>query len=123
MKIGRSLRHLLPLMAIVGLLLGPLVAASERATAEVQSPTDLMSDMAADIMDDMPCCPSKVGTFSDCQDDCPLTSVCMVKCSAVVAVLGAASAFTSVDQAFLQQFSDLRTASSAGERPARPPRT
>ena len=66
--------RLLAVFAIVGLIIAPLTARANAGGMASMAMT-LMSDDAADMADDMPCCPDKSAPV-DC-DQCPLMALCV----------------------------------------------
>ena len=72
-KHSNLLCRLLAVLAVVGLVIAPLTA---RAHADGMGSMAAMSmsDDAADMSDDMPCCPDKSAPV-DC-DQCPLMALC-----------------------------------------------
>jgi hypothetical protein len=70
-----TIRRLLSLFAVLGLILVPLGRPVMGAAADMHA---VMSDASATPMAaDMPCCPHEAPT-RDCAKDCPLMALCMV---------------------------------------------
>ncbi|WOH47967.1 hypothetical protein [Bradyrhizobium sp. sBnM-33] len=74
MKYSIHLCRLLAIFVIVGLVLAPLTARANRG-AMAPMAMAAMSDDAAAMSDDMPCCPEKSAPV-DC-DQCPLMALCV----------------------------------------------
>ncbi len=73
-KYSIHLCRLLAIFVIVGLVLAPLTARANRG-AMAPMAMAAMSDDAAAMSDDMPCCPEKSAPV-DC-DQCPLMALCV----------------------------------------------
>lgn len=110
------LRTILPVLAIVGLIFGPVVASASGA-AMMAGPA--MSTMA----DGMPCCPHKQPAAPDCQKDCSLMALCMAKCFAETSVFSALTDRISGNGDLLALASERFPPSHASVPPARPPRS
>jgi hypothetical protein len=77
-----TIRRLLAILMIVGLVLAPLsrpVMAGMTSDASMSATADDMSMSADEMASDMPCCPSKAPAPIDC-DKCVLMGACMSKC-------------------------------------------
>jgi len=79
-----TIRRLLAIVMIAGLVLAPLsrpVMAGAASDAPMPAMADdmSMSAMADEMAGDMPCCPSKVPAPVDC-DKCVFMTACMSKC-------------------------------------------
>jgi hypothetical protein len=73
-KYSIHLCRLLAIFVIVGLVLAPLTARANTGAMAAMAMT-AMSDDAAAMSDDMPCCPEKSAPV-DC-DQCPLMALCV----------------------------------------------
>jgi hypothetical protein len=79
-----TIRRLLAIVMIAGLILAPLsrpVMAGSASDASMPAMADdmSMSAMADEMAGDMPCCPSKAPAPVDC-DKCVFMTACMSKC-------------------------------------------
>ena len=117
MKLSIWLWRLLPILAIVGLVAGPLTTpVSAAAMAAV-------SDMPTAAMpDDMPCCPDKPAV-PDCQKICPLMATCMAKCFSVGPTFSSVAFVLRAEGDAIRPGSDAMGNARSIEPPARPPRT
>lgn len=70
MGIWRLLRHVLPILAIVGLAVAP-VAVPNAAVAMTAASTAMITNM--------PCCPPEKPVVPDCSKACPLMTMCLAK--------------------------------------------
>lgn len=122
MKAWSWLRTMLPVLAIVGLILGPVIAS---ANGPAMAAAPAMSAMAAEhaMADGMPCCPPKQPAMPDCQKDCPLMAICMAKCFADTPTLATFSRSVSGDGDLIALTAERFPASQVSTPPARPPRS
>jgi hypothetical protein len=79
MKFTTALRHLLPLLAVIGLLLTPMTRSVSAMSAMHSEAAGAAEDAVASMPADMPCCPDKAPA-SGCAKDCPLLAICMSSC-------------------------------------------
>jgi len=118
MKVGTWLRRLLPILAIVGLIVGPFTAPVNGVAMAAAS------DMSMSAMsDDTPCCPHEKPAVPDCQKSCPLMATCMAKCFSVAPTLSSLAFFFWDQNDAVRPGSDVVGDALAIEPPARPPRT
>lgn len=110
------LRKVLPILAIVGLVLGPVTAPMGGTAMGAAATISAMSE-------DMPCCHPDKPVIPDCQKTCPLMAVCMAKCFPGAPMLGAATFVLQTGQDAIQPGNDAVNDALALEPPARPPRT
>ncbi|QBR71642.1 hypothetical protein CU048_10540 [Beijerinckiaceae bacterium] len=116
MKIWSLLHRLLPILAIVGLAIGPLAATFTAAGTLTAASMTVMGD-------DPPCCSHEKSTLPDCQKTCPLMATCMTSC-ALSAPIVSVSAFTLGTSADRMIPRDDWGRDGLGEvPPIRPPRT
>lgn len=109
-------RKLLAILAILGLVAGPLTApVSGHMTAAV-------SVMFA-MPDDMPCCPDEAPAVPDCRKTCPLMAICMAKCFSVASALPSLAVVLRGGGDAIRPGLDAMGSALAIEPPARPPRT
>jgi len=97
-----------------------MAAPSSAAAMDDASMTE-MSEMAS-MPEDMPCCPPEKPVIPDCQKACPLTAMCMAKCSSVSPLLSYSAASIWLRANILRPGSDVIGDTLPGEPPARPPR-
>jgi hypothetical protein len=78
-----TIRGLLAIFMIAGLVLGPLSRPVMAGTASDSSMAAMADDMSAadEMASDMPCCPTKAPVPVDC-DKCVLMTSCMTLCFA-----------------------------------------
>ena len=113
------------LLAIVGIVLAPFTApavaggmAAPMATAATGTDmTSMEGDMA---MANMPCCPPEKPAVPDCQNACPLATLCLAKLVQGILPVGAVSARFSVALALLPG-NDATPDTLAPLPPPRPP--
>src|SRR5690348_10120404 len=79
MKAWPWLRYLLPILAIVGLVLGS-VAASANAPMTAMASTSASAD-------GMTCCHDKQPVKPVCPKSCPMAAACLAKCFVAIPVL------------------------------------
>jgi hypothetical protein len=110
MHIGTAIFRLLALLAVIGLVLGPLAPS---ATAMPAAQMDMSADM--------PCCPDEAPA-KDCAGKlCPLLGVCMS--IALQALLpGSAFALRDSDTAIVPGTNDIGLSGLASGPPPRPPK-
>lgn len=108
-------RRVLPILAIVGLILGPITAPVNGAAMAAAAP---MSEM----MDGMPCSPSEPPSVQDCQMTCALMAVCMAKCFPNALTLSVLNSLLPIGRDVLAPGRDMFHGSLAAKPPARPPR-
>src|SRR5579872_724634 len=92
MRCRKTMRRLLAIMMIAGLVLAPFARPTMAAVdshASISAEADHMPAMSGTMADDMPCCPSKAPAPADC-DKCVFMAACMSKC------------FTGITTAFFQ---------------------
>src|SRR5215207_1640008 len=77
MKLWSALRNLLPVLAILGLVLGPLTLPAAAMTS-AGAPAAAVDTAGMDMGEDMPCCPTKQAP--PCDKSCPLMTLCVAKC-------------------------------------------
>jgi hypothetical protein len=106
------LRGLLPFLAIVGLLLGPLAAPVNGGAMAA----------AAAMPDDMPCCPDDGPAGPDCQKTCPLMALCAAKCFSGAPMLSALATIVLTDGYAIRPARDAFGDSLAVPPPTKPPR-
>ena len=116
MKVGVWLRRALPILAIVGLIVGPFVTT-------MSAPTMAAASTMADMPDGMPCCPPEKPTVPDCQKACPLTMTCVAKCFSIMPLPSGAALGYWTQADGIHPGSDVAGDAIAVEPPARPPRT
>ena len=114
MKLWRTLRILLPVLAIVGIVIGPLTAPA--ASGMVPAAT-------AEMADDMPCCPDEQPAMPDCSKACPLLAVCFAKCVQNLSTAAGTAIAPLILAGIIFPANDALGASLAQAPPARPPRT
>ena len=88
MNCNFAIRRVYAMLMIAGLALAPVSRpvmaempshASMQAMADEMSPAAMANDMADEMANDMPCCPSKAPAPIDC-DKCVYMAACMSKC-------------------------------------------
>jgi hypothetical protein len=118
-----TLRGLLAMFMIAGLVLAPLsplVMAGTASDASMPSMADDMSAAADEMASDMPCCPAKAPVPIDC-DKCVFMAGCMTKCFAGLSV-AVFHPFTASGQIVPPQ-NDFWLDSLGHPPPEHPPRT
>jgi hypothetical protein len=119
-----AIRSLLAILAIVGLVLGPMARPSMAMPAPmhtgVGADQEMVNDAAVAMPEDMPCCP-RTAPIPDCGKDCLFMAMCATQflCNAVqtaglVIPLGMASVFFPGN--------DTDVASLSQGPPPRPPK-
>jgi len=117
MNLGVWLRGLLSVIAVIGLVSGPVAAQVTCTTIAADS--DLaMSEMA----DDMPCCADEKRDIPDRQMSCQSMATCMVKCFSAAPVLSSLSYIFWDNDDTLRSGSDAMVDAHAVEPQGRPPR-
>lgn len=114
MKVHIWLRRLLPILAIAGLVAGPL-------TIPVGGPAMAAATMAA-MSDGMPCCPDEKPTVPDCQKTCPLMAMCAANSFSLSPTLSNLAMVLRGTGDAIRPHSDVMGDALAIEPPARPPR-
>jgi len=119
-KILSSLPRLLSVLAILSLLTAPMATPS--AAAMGGAPMTAMEGMAS-MADGMPCCPPQKQPKPDCQQSCPLATLCLVKCfpNGPAATSSERAVFVSV--ILLPIRDDAARGLLSDPPPSRPPRT
>lgn len=85
MRLVLVLRHMLPALAVMGLLVAPI---ARSASAVPSAPTAAaVEDATASMPEGMPCCPDETPA-SDCAKNCPLLAICMSPCMQSFAATG-----------------------------------
>lgn len=115
MQVSSWLRKLLPILAIVGLVAGPLAT-------PVSGPVMAAASAMPEMVGDMACCPDETPAIPDCQKSCPLMATCMAKCVSVTPVLSNLAFVFRVSGA-MRPGSDAMGDALAIAPPARPPRS
>jgi hypothetical protein len=116
-KLWPALRNLFPVLAILGLVLGPLAVSSPRMTAAASAEMAAMEPM--DMGEDMPCCPTKQAP--PCDRGCPDMALCFAKCSPAIPTVSAALALPLLAGLVLPG-DEARWDTRAERPPPRPPR-
>jgi len=119
-NIQSLLPRLLSILAILSLLTAPMAAPSAAAMGDApMMATEGMASMA----EGMPCCPPQKQPQPDCQQSCPLATLCLVKCfpSAAAAASQERAIFVSV--ILLPARNDAARDLFSDPPPPRPPRT
>jgi hypothetical protein len=114
----RPIRLLLPLLAVLGLLVAPLAAP---ALSNTMQPLVAMAGMP-DMQAEMPCCPPETPALPDCQKNCPLASMCLVKCLQATAFAETAATDFGVLRKLRPENDASRERAGPSPQP-RPPRT
>jgi hypothetical protein len=102
-------------LALLGLVTGPMAAATSAAPA-------MVGQAMASMPDGMPCCPDEKPAVPDCVKDCPLAVLCVTSFGSIS--LPSTPAFSvqlPVGDVFLHGL-DAILASLVGEPPPRPPK-
>ena len=118
MKLWSALRNLLPVLGILGLVLGPL-ALPAAAMTSAGAPAGAMDMAGMDLAEDMPCCPTKQAP--PCDKSCPLMTLCLAKCSPAIPALSSALALP-VFAGLVLPTDEARWETRAERPPPRPPR-
>jgi hypothetical protein len=113
---GTWFRMLFSILAIAGLILGPITAPVNGAGLAAAAP-------ASEMKDDMQCCQPEQPSVPDCPMACLSMAVCMAKCSSSVPPLLDLKFLLSMSTEVIARGGDLFHDSLAVEPPARPPRT
>jgi hypothetical protein len=121
-----TIRRLLAIFMIAGLVLAPLsrpVMAGTTSDASMSSMADAMSTsaMADEMANDMPCCPTKAPVPIDC-DKCVFMAACMTKCFAGLSAAVFAPSFAASGQITPLQ-NDFWPDGLGHPPPEHPPRT
>ncbi|MBT1513840.1 hypothetical protein KIP88_25435 [Bradyrhizobium sp. SRL28] len=119
MKRSIHLPRLLAFFLIVGLVIAPLSARAKGGAMASMAMTS-MSDEAAAMSDDMPCCPDKSAP-ADC-DQCPLMALCVTTTLQAPLPAGVAE-IQPVTLRMLFPGSDPEVESVAYSPPPKPPRS
>ncbi len=108
-------RWFLLILAVVGVILAPIAIPS--------SGNAMAASVFGAMPDDMPCCSQEQPAKPDCQQDCPMMTICMAKCFAGPLFFSAATISFDMLGMVVKTRRDFFV-SSLGEEPlARPPRT
>jgi hypothetical protein len=118
-KCSIHLCRLLAVFAIVGLVIAPLTARANAGGMASMAMTS-MSDEAAGMSDDMPCCPDKLAPV-DC-DQCPLMALCAATTLQAPLWVGVAE-IQPVTLRMLLPGSDPEVESVGYSPPPKPPRS
>ena len=118
MKLWSALRKVLPVLALLGLVLGPLSLPAATMTS-VGEPSAAMDMGGMDMGEDMPCCPTKQAP--PCGKSCPLTALCFATSSVALPTLSPALAFPILGGLMLPT-DEARWETRAERPPPRPPR-
>lgn len=116
MKALLWLRSILSVLAIVGLIFGPVIAST---SGPAMAAVPAMSAMA----DHVACCPHKNSAVPDCHKDCPLRALCMGNCFADVPPLAVLIHSALANGEVLASMSEALPPSRASIPPVRPPRS
>jgi hypothetical protein len=81
-----AIRALMPLLAVIGLMLSPVVSPAGVAGLRVEQAA---ASAAPAISDDMPCCDHEKPSPPECQKLCPLAALCFASCPIGVRILDA----------------------------------
>lgn len=114
MKVIIWFRKMLPVLAILGLIIGPFAT-------PLSAPAIAGASMAA-MPADMSCCPDETPPMPDCQEACPLMAMCMAKCFSVSPVLAGMAIIFWDKGDRIRPASDVAGDALEIEPPARPPR-
>jgi hypothetical protein len=114
MALVALLHRVLPLLAVVGLLLGPLIAPAQSAPMTMAGMGTTKSEM--------PCCPHDFPLKPDCQKDCPLLAMCVSKCAPFQSFAGRDDISVIVLRS-LRPANDQLAPGTVAKPPPRPPRT
>ena len=74
MRLVLVLRHVLPALAVMGLLMAPIARSASATPSEPAAAA--AEDAMASMPEGMPCCPDETPA-SDCIKGCPLLATCM----------------------------------------------
>src|SRR5215207_7271198 len=118
MKLWSALRNLLPVLAILGLVLGPLTLPAAAMTS-AGAPAAAVDTAGMDMGEDMPCCPTKQAP--PCDKSCPLMALCFATCSPAVPTLSSSLA-PSVLAGLMLPSDEARWETRTERPPPRPPR-
>lgn len=119
MKVSTWLRNLLPILAIVGLIVGPFTTPVSGVAMAVASTMSMTA-----MPDNMPCCPDEAPAVPDCQKTCPLVAMCMAKCFSVGPMLSSvAFVLRAKGGDAIRPGSEAMGDALSIEPPARPPRS
>lgn len=105
--------RLLLALALFGLVLGPMAAASAAPVFAAQT--------TAAMPDGMPCCPDDQPAVPDCAKDCPVAVLCVSFISVSVSETPALIVRHLIEDQF-QNGPDTLPTSLVGEPPPRPPK-
>jgi hypothetical protein len=117
-KLWSALRNLLPVLAILGLVLGPLSLPAAAMTS-AGAPSAAMDMGGMDMGEDMPCCPTKQAP--PCDKSCPLMALCFATCSPAVPTLSSSLA-APVLAGLMLPSDEARWETRTERPPPRPPR-
>src|SRR3954449_5054836 len=113
-NVWRTLRMLLPVLAMAGIIAAPLAVPAAAMVAAAPG---------TEMADGMPCCPHDKPAMPDCSKACPLMAVCMAKCFQNVPTTASAVVLPLTVAGLLVPADDPFGASLAQAPPSRPPRT
>jgi hypothetical protein len=114
------LARLLSVLAILSLLTAPMVAPSAAAMGDApMTATEGMTSMA----EGMPCCPPQKQPQPDCQQSCPLATLCLAKCFPNAPAASASTQAIFVSVALLPVWEDAARDLFSDPPLPRPPRT
>lgn len=118
-----TIRRLLAILMIAGLVLAPLSRPVMAATTSGAAMSDEMSvtEMADAMAGDMPCCPAKAPAPIDC-DKCVFMAACMTKCFTGLTMAVFQPLFT-VSAGLAQPQNDFWPDGLGHPPPEHPPRT
>ena len=115
-----SIRHLLAVLAWLGLVVGPFAAPAAAMAVSMDMAAAAMESASMDMPGGMPCCPDQPAK-PDCAKDCPF----MAACSGVVFSPAAGAIALSAPLALLAvvtPHNDAKRSGLAQGPPARPPK-
>jgi hypothetical protein len=115
-----SIRHLLAVLAWLGLVVGPFAAPAAAMAVSLDMAAAATESASPDMPGGMPCCPDQPAK-PDCAKDCPF----MAACSGVVfspAANGAALSAPVALLAVVAPHNDAKRSGLAQGPPARPPK-
>jgi len=105
----------LQILSVIGLVLGPMGAATTNAAAIIP--------VQAGMSDDMSCCPEGKAAVPQCQKACLTLASCALKCFAGAGTLIGRVFVPRTDGVLPPKLISEVPATRAQEPPARPPRT
>jgi hypothetical protein len=120
-NIRTFLPRLLSVLAILSLVTSPMAAPAVGETMG-GAPMAAMENMA-DMAEGVPCCPPQKQPKPDCQQTCPLATLCVAKCVPDVQAIGASAGTGFVFVALVPVWDDAARDLHSDPPPPRPPRT